>query len=86
MSSVKLKNNVALSYKVFLCVMLISQIGLFFVECFIHGSITFIFSLILIIYFSIRLHVFLKVENLAKKSGMSMFDYMKKFEKENIDF
>lgn len=79
----KLKNKVALLYKVFLYCLLISQIILFFM---LNSSWISVINLVLIIYFSLRIHVFLKVERLAKNSGMSILDYMKRFEKDNPNF
>ena len=85
MKSIHLKSRVALFYKTFLYSLFISQIVLF---CLLIISQPFmaIFNLILVIYFGIRIHVFTKVERLAKASGMTIFDYMKRFQKEHKDF
>lgn len=81
-----LKDKVALFYKGFLWIMLISQTVLFFIMLLNYGSWLCVFNMILIIYFSIRLYVFIKVDSLAKENGMTLYDYMKKFEEQHKDF
>lgn len=85
MKQIKLKSRVALYYKVFLYAVLVSQIMLFFI-LFPTNPIMAVFNLILIIYFSVRIFVFTKVERRAKSTGMSIFDYMKRFEREHKNF
>lgn len=83
---IKLKNNVALTYKIFLCVMILLQVVLFFVELFLHHSSWYLLSIVVGGYFYFRLHVFNKLDVLAKKINMSIFDYVKKFEANHNDF